>query len=124
MTTLANQIVECLTSVLGAPEAGRMIGLHEPEIGDLEKKYINECLDSTFVSSVGAFIPQFEQRLADITGAKYAIAVSNGTVGLQVALYLAGVRAGDEVIVPTLSFIATANAVSHAGATPHFIDAS
>ena len=122
MTTLANQIVERLTSVLGAPEAGRMIGLHEPEIGDLEKKYINECLDSTFVSSVGAFIPQFEQRLADITGAKYAIAVSNGTVGLQVALYLAGVRAGDEVIVPTLSFIATANAVSHAGATPHFID--
>ncbi|MFM1953811.1 MAG: hypothetical protein RL118_2 [Actinomycetota bacterium] len=122
MTTLANQIVERLTAVLGAPEAGRMIGLHEPEIDELEKKYVNECLDSTFVSSVGAFIPQFEARIAEITGAKYAIAVSNGTVGLQVALFLAGVRPGDEVIVPTLSFIATANAVSHAGATPHFID--
>ena len=120
--TLAQGIVERLTSVLGAPAAGRPFGLHEPEIDELEKKYLNECLDSTFVSSVGAFIPQFEQRLAEITGAKYAVAVSNGTVGLQVALFLAGVRPGDEVIVPTLSFIATANAVSHAGATPHFID--
>ena len=122
MTALANEFVERLRSVIGTPATGSPFGLHEPEIGDLEKKYINECLDSTFVSSVGAFIPQFEQRLAEITGAKYAIAVSNGTVGLQVALFLAGVRPGDEVIVPTLSFIATANAVSHAGAVPHFID--
>ena len=122
MTALANEFVERLRSVIGTPAAGAPFGLHEPEIGDLEKKYINECLDSTFVSSVGAFIPQFEQRIAEITGAKYAIAVSNGTVGLQVALFLAGVRPGDEVIVPTLSFIATANAVSHAGAIPHFID--
>ena len=122
MASIANQIVERLTAVLGAPAPGRPFGLHEPEIDELEKKYINECLDSTFVSSVGAFIPQFEQRITEITGAKYAIAVSNGTVGLQVALFLAGVRPGDEVIVPTLSFIATANAVSHAGAVPHFID--
>ena len=122
MNALANEFVERLRSVIGTPAAGAPFGLHEPEIGDLEKKYINECLDSTFVSSVGAFIPQFEQRIAEITGAKYAIAVSNGTVGLQVALFLAGVRPGDEVIVPTLSFIATANAVSHAGAIPHFID--
>ena len=122
MTALANEFVERLRSVIGTPATGSPFGLHEPEIGDLEKNYINECLDSTFVSSVGAFIPQFEQRLAEITGAKYAIAVSNGTVGLQVALFLAGVRPGDEVIVPTLSFIATANAVSHAGAVPHFID--
>ena len=122
MNALANEFVERLRSVIGTPAAGAPFGLHEPEIGELEKKYINECLDSTFVSSVGAFIPQFEQRIAEITGAKYAIAVSNGTVGLQVALFLAGVRPGDEVIVPTLSFIATANAVSHAGAIPHFID--
>ena len=122
MNALANEFVERLRSVIGTPEEGRPFGLHEPEIDDLEKQYLNECLDSTFVSSVGAFIPQFEQRLAEITGAKYAIAVSNGTVGLQVALILAGVRPGDEVIVPTLSFIATANAVSHAGAVPHFID--
>ena len=122
MNALANEFVERLRSVIGNPDEGRPFGLHEPEIDELEKQYLNECLDSTFVSSVGAFIPQFEQRLAEITGAKYAIAVSNGTVGLQVALFLAGVRPGDEVIVPTLSFIATANAVSHAGAVPHFID--
>ena len=122
MSALANEFVERLRSVIGNPDEGRPFGLHEPEIDELEKQYLNECLDSTFVSSVGAFIPQFEQRLAEITGAKYAIAVSNGTVGLQVALFLAGVRPGDEVIVPTLSFIATANAVSHAGAVPHFID--
>jgi perosamine synthetase len=122
MNALANEFVERLRSVIGTPAAGAPFGLHEPEIGDLEKKYLNECLDSTFVSSVGAFIPQFEKRITEITGAKYAIAVSNGTVGLQVALFLAGVRPGDEVIVPALSFIATANAVAHAGAVPHFID--
>ncbi len=102
MSALANEVVERLKSVLGEPQPGKPYGLHEPEIDELEKKYLNDCLESTFVSSGGAFIPQFEQRVAEITGAKYAVAVSNGTVGLQVALYLAGVRPGDEVIVPTL----------------------
>jgi perosamine synthetase len=125
MADLKNELVERIRSVVSGSPLGnepRPINLHEPEIDDLEKKYVLECLDSTFVSSVGAFIPQLEQRIQDITGAKHAIAVSNGTVGLQVALFLAGVEYGDEVIVPTLSFIATANAVSHAGAVPHFID--
>ncbi|MFM6966612.1 MAG: LegC family aminotransferase [Rhodoluna sp.] len=125
MADLKNELVERIRSVVSKSELGnepRPVNLHEPEIDDLEKKYVLECLDSTFVSSVGAFIPQLEQRIQDITGAKHAIAVSNGTVGLQVALFLAGVEYGDEVIVPTLSFIATANAVSHAGAVPHFID--
>ena len=116
----AEDFVARIRSVVG--EHDGPIGLHEPEIGDIEQRYLKECLDSTFVSSVGAFINQFEARLAEFTGAKYAIAVSNGTVGLQVALVLAGVEPGDEVIVLTLSFIATANAVSHAGAVPHFID--
>ncbi len=123
--SLSSVFVDRIRSVIAGSELaneGRAIGLHEPEIDELAKKYVLECLDSTFVSSVGAFIPQLEQRIQDITGAKHAIAVSNGTVGLQVALFLAGVEAGDEVIVPTLSFIATANAVSHAGAVPHFID--
>ena len=83
MTTLANQIVERLTSVLGAPEAGRMIGLHEPEIDELEKKYVNECLDSTFVSSVGAFIPQFEARIAEITASIEPCAVCTMSVGCR-----------------------------------------
>jgi len=125
MANLANELVERIRSVVSQSPLGnepRPVNLHEPEIDELEKKYVLECLDSTFVSSVGAFIPQLEQRIQDITGAKHAIAVSNGTVGLQVALFLAGVEYGDEVIVPTLSFIATANAVSHAGAVPHFID--
>jgi perosamine synthetase len=125
MADLKNELVERIRSVVSGSPLGnepRPINLHEPEIDELEKKYVLECLDSTFVSSVGAFIPQLEQRIQDITGAKRAIAVSNGTVGLQVALFLAGVEYGDEVIVPTLSFIATANAVSHAGAVPHFID--
>jgi perosamine synthetase len=125
MADLKNELVERIRSVVSGSPLGnepRPINLHEPEIDELEKKYVLECLDSTFVSSVGAFIPQLEQRIQDITGAKHAIAVSNGTVGLQVALFLAGVEYGDEVIVPTLSFIATANAVSHAGAVPHFID--
>ncbi len=125
MADLKTELVDRIRAVVSKSELGnepRPVNLHEPEIGELEKKYVLECLDSTFVSSVGAFIPQLEERIQGITGAKHAIAVSNGTVGLQVALFLAGVEYGDEVIVPTLSFIATANAVSHAGAVPHFID--
>ena len=109
-----------IRSVVG--ESATPIGLHEPEVGELEKKYLADCIDSTFVSSVGAFIPEFEQGIASFTGAKYAVAASNGTSALHIALYVVGVEAGDEVIVPTLSFVATANAVAHAGAVPHFID--
>ncbi|MEY4452706.1 MAG: hypothetical protein RIT51_384 [Actinomycetota bacterium] len=109
-----------IRSVVG--ESSTPIGLHEPELGELEKQYLNECIDSTFVSSVGAFIPQFEQKIQEITGAKYAIAASNGTSALHIALYVVGVMPGDEVMVPSLSFVATANAVAHAGAIPHFID--
>ena len=116
----AADFVATIRSVVG--HSDEPIGLHVPEIGELEKKYLLECLDSTFVSSVGAFIPKLEQRMQEITGAKHAVAVSNGTVGLQVAMFLAGVQPGDEVIIPTLSFVATANAVSHCGAVPYFVD--
>ncbi|WEK62684.1 MAG: LegC family aminotransferase [Candidatus Microbacterium colombiense] len=98
------------------------VGLHIPDITDIEKQRVNECLDSTFVSSVGSFVGEFEQSIAGFTGSAHGIAVSNGTSALQVALELAGVAAGDDVIIPTLSFIATANAVSHAGARPYFVD--
>ncbi len=118
--TLASEFVSAIRGVVGHYDEA--IGLHVPEIGELEKKYILECLDSTFVSSVGAFIPKLEARMQEITGAKHAVAVSNGTVGLQVAMFLAGVEPGDEVVIPTLSFIATANAVSHCGAVPYFVD--
>jgi perosamine synthetase len=117
----ASQFVEAIRSVVGdAPT----IGLHEPDIGEAERRYVNECLESTFVSSVGPFVTRFEEEIAEYTGARHAVAVSNGTIALQVALTLAGVKAGDEVIVPALSFIATANAVVHAGAAPYFVDSS
>ena len=120
MSSLAADFVGAIRSVVG--HSGEPIGLHVPEIGELEHQYLKECLDSTFVSSVGAFIPKLETRMQEITGAKHAIAVSNGTVGLQVAMFLAGVKPGDEVVIPTLSFIATANAVAHCGAVPYFVD--
>ncbi|MDQ0725948.1 LegC family aminotransferase [Microbacterium sp. W4I20] len=98
------------------------VGLHIPDIAEAEKHRVRECLDSTFVSSVGSFVGEFEKGIAAFTGAAYGIAVSNGTSALQVALELAGVAPGDDVIVPALSFIATANAVSHARAQPYFVD--
>ena len=98
------------------------IPLHAPEIGDVDHRFVDECLTSTFVSSVGPFVTRFEEEIAAYTGSAHAIAVSNGTSALQVALVLAGVERDDEVLVPALSFIATANAVSHAGAHPLFVD--
>lgn len=98
------------------------VPLHVPDIDAVEKETVADCLDSTFVSSVGPYVNRFESEVAAFTGSQHAIAVSNGTSALQVALVLAGVEPGDEVIVPALSFVATANAVSHAGAYPVFVD--
>lgn len=98
------------------------IPLHPPIFGGNEKKYLNECIDSTFVSSVGKFVTQFEDMIAQFTGAKYAIAASSGTAALHMALILADVNANDEVITQPLTFIATANAISYCNAHPVFID--
>jgi len=117
--TLSHDLIEAVRAVVGTEP---VIGLHEPEIGDAEKLFVSECLDSTFVSSVGPFVTRFEEEIAAFTGAGHAVAVSNGTSALQVALFIAGVRPGEEVLIPSLSFIATANAVSHCGAVPHFVD--
>jgi perosamine synthetase len=96
--------------------------LHEPVFFGNEKKYLNECIDSTFVSSVGPFVDRFEHMVADYTGAKYAIAIVNGTAALHVALKLVGVDENTEVITQPLSFIATCNAISYCGAEPVFVD--
>lgn len=101
-----------------------VIPLHQPEFSGNEWKYLKDCLDSTFVSSVGAYVDRFEADLAAYTGAKHAVAVVNGTAALHVALLMAGVQTGDEVLVPALTFVATANAVHQAGAIPHFVDVS
>ncbi len=98
------------------------IALHEPVFIGNEKKYLNECIDSTFVSSVGKYVDKFEEMLADYVGSKYAVAVSNGTSALFVALKLVGVKEGDEVITQPLTFVATANAISYCGAKPVFVD--
>lgn len=98
------------------------IPLHVPRFDGNEKKYLNECIDSTFVSSVGKFVDRFEEEVANYTGAKYAIATVNGTAALHIALILAGVERDDEVITQPLTFIATCNAMSYVGAHPIFID--
>jgi perosamine synthetase len=114
-TTLA-----AVRSVLG--EASRTIALHEPEFCGREWDYVKECIDTGWVSSVGAFVDRFEHDLRACTGAAHAVATSNGTAALHICLLLAGVQPGDEVLMPALTFIATANAVSYAGAVPHFVD--
>ncbi len=96
--------------------------LHAPEIGGNEWAYVKDCLDTGWVSSVGAYVDKFEEELASVTGAAHAVATANGTAALHACLIVAGVGPGDEVIVPALSFIATANAVSYCHAVPHFAD--
>ncbi|WP_293912748.1 MULTISPECIES: LegC family aminotransferase [unclassified Sphingobacterium] len=100
----------------------KFIPLHEPRFRGNEKKYVLDTIDSTFVSSVGAYVDKFEEMMQTYTGAEKAVAVVNGTASLQVALRLAGVKAGDEVITQALTFIATANAIVYNHATPIFVD--
>ncbi|HON57409.1 MAG TPA: LegC family aminotransferase [bacterium] len=99
-----------------------MIALHEPQFNGNEWKYIKDCLDSGWVSSVGKYVDLFEEKLSEYTGAKYVVACCNGTTALHTALLLAGVKEDDEVIVPSLSFIATANVILYCNAVPIFID--
>ena len=99
-----------------------VIPLHEPRFIGNEKKYLNDCIDSTFVSSTGKFVDEFEEKIAKYTGAKYAVATSNGTSALHIALLLANVAKNDEVITQPLTFVATCNAISYCGADPVFID--
>lgn len=98
------------------------ISLHEPRFQGNEWQYVKECIDTGWVSSVGKFVDMFEQKLSEYTGARHAVAVVNGTAALQVALELAGVQADDEVLMPALTFIATANAASYLSAIPHFVE--
>jgi perosamine synthetase len=98
------------------------IPLHEPQFVGNEKKYLNECIDSTFVSSVGKFVDEVEQKMAKYIGAKYAVAMSNGTSALHISLILGGVEQNDEVITQSLNFVASCNAISYCNAKPIFID--
>jgi perosamine synthetase len=112
-----------MLSEAAAPASKGIIPLCVPEIRGNEWKYIKECLDTNWVSSVGSFVDRFERVVAEYVGTKYAVATINGTSALHVALLVAGVQPEDEVLVSSLSFIAPANAIRYAGAWPVFMDA-
>lgn len=113
---------ETIAFIQSAFKTKEFIPLHEPRFIGNEKKYLNECIDSTFVSSVGKFVDDFETSIAKYTGSKFAIATANGTSALHISLLLADVEADDEVITQPLTFIATCNAISYCNAKPVFID--
>jgi perosamine synthetase len=113
-------ILAALRSALPANMA--QAPLHQPCFAGREWDYVKECLDSSYVSSVGGFVTRFEQQMAEVAGTRYAIAVVNGTAALHVCLLLAGVQAGDEVLAPALTFVATANAIAYCGGIPHLVD--
>ena len=100
----------------------QFIPLHEPRFLGNEKKYLNECIDSTFVSSAGKFVEDFEKKIAKYAGAKYAIATSSGTSALHISMIVAGVDKDSEVITQPLTFVATCNAISYCNAKPIFVD--
>lgn len=98
------------------------IPVYAPSLAGNERRNVIECIDSTWISSKGKFIPEFEGRFAEYVGARHAIAVTNGTIALHLALVALGIGPGDEVILPTLTYVASANAISYTGATPVFVD--
>ncbi len=115
-----SEIASLLKKVLNKKD--EPIPLHEPSFTGKEWDYVKDCLDSGFVSSIGKYVDKFEEKIAEFTGVKYAVAAVNGTAALHLCLKLIGAKQGDEVLVPALTFIATANAVWYCGAVPHFID--
>lgn len=116
---VAQEIIQIVREVYGSNDP---LPLHAPVFRGNERKYVDATIESTFVSSVGSFVNLFEEKLCELTGAHAAIAVSNGTSALFIALMLAGVKHGDMVITQSLTFVATANAIAHAGAFPAFVD--
>ncbi|NBB51063.1 LegC family aminotransferase [Rhizobium sp. CRIBSB] len=113
-------VIDVLRGVLGPADG--FVPLHEPEFRGREAAYVTDCIETGWVSSVGGYVDRIERDLATITGVGHAVATANGTSALHIALMLAGVTAGDEVLVPALTFVATANAVAYLAARPHFVD--
>jgi perosamine synthetase len=115
---VTNELIGLVRDIFGEGP----IPLHRPVFEGRERQYLVECIDSNFVSSVGARVTEFEQAVAAFVGSRFAVATVNGTAALHIALEVAGVRRGDEVVTQALSFVATCNAVSYAGARPVFVD--
>jgi perosamine synthetase len=120
-TAMADDIRDTLRNLLGAQSG--FVPLHAPEFRGDEEALVLDCIRTGWVSSVGRYVDQFEAEIARASGAAHGVAVVNGTAALEVALRLVGVGPGDEVLMPSLTFIATANATRHLGAVPHFVDA-
>jgi len=118
LKTLPELVTQAIHNVIGNGPTK----LHEPTFDGNETQYVQDCIESTYVSSVGKYVDQFEIELAKYTGAKYAVSLVNGTSALHLALKLAGVKAGEEVLVQAFNFVAAANAITYCGATPHFVD--
>ncbi|KZR61084.1 LegC family aminotransferase [Prochlorococcus sp. MIT 1306] len=117
------ELLDAIEEVCCYSSASCPIALHEPDFGETNAlAYVKDCIDHGWVSSAGQWVTRFEEELCNQTGASHAIAVCNGTVALRLALHLLDVKANDEVIMPSLTFVATANAASHLGAIPHFVD--
>ena len=118
----SEEIVQRIRGVIGTEEA--FVPLHVPEFHGRERELLLDCIDTGWVSSVGFYVDAFEAEVALLSGCTYGVVVANGTAALQIALIVAGVQAGDEVLVPALTFVATANATSHLGAVSHFVDSA
>mgnify|MGYP000940846642 CR=1 FL=1 len=119
---LFSETTDRLIVLVGETFGPGFIPLHRPVFEGNERQYLVDCIDSNFVSSVGARVTEFEERIAAFTGSRFAIATVNGTAALHAALLLAGVQRGDEVLSQALTFIATCNAISYIGARPVFVD--
>jgi aminotransferase in exopolysaccharide biosynthesis len=118
LKTLPELVTQAIHNVIGNGPTK----LHEPTFDGNEAQYVQDCIESTYVSSVGKYVDQFEIELAKYTGAKYAVSLVNGSSALHLALKLAGVKAGEEVLIQAFNFVAAANAVTYCGAIPHFVD--
>ena len=119
---ITQNIAQRLRQVVG--QGKDFVPLHTPEFLGREKELVLDTIESGWVSSVGKYVDDFEAGIADVCGVSHGVAVANGTVALQICMLVAGVQPEDEVLIPALTFVATANAVSHIGATPHFVDSA
>lgn len=115
---------QVINTIIETVQQDPPLALHEPRFRGNEWAFVKECIDTSWVSSVGAYVDRFEEMLTDYTGVHRAAATVNGTAALHTCLVLSGVQRDDEVLIPALTFVATANAVAYCGAIPHFVDAS
>lgn len=115
----ADATIDAVTRAIGPQQR---VGLHEPELKGREIEYLTRCIETGWVSYLGEYVERFERELAAATGTKYCVVTVNGTVATHTAMMVAGIGRDDEVLVPSLTFVASANGIAHAGAIPHFVD--